>query len=457
MAGPARAGNIPVRTGETLELSGTELAFGGDCVCRTGNFVVFVPRMAPGDRALVRIGHVRPSYARGEIVEVLSPGPGRIKAPCPWFGDCGGCQWMHLNLQEQRRAKERIVRNMLAPLGVSGAVSPIRGGASGLGYRNRLILPVRSAPGGFRAGFFRGGSHEVVEVDSCAVQQESLWEIVREVLELARTAGLSGWDEATGTGFLRHVVVRGAAGTGEAGVVLVTSGGPFPAGGKLAGELMRKIPAVRGVVRNINTERTNVIFGPLSEPLAGVPFLNEGIGGLSLRASLSAFFQANHEVTSMMLDLIRGWVPDPAGGILDLYCGAGLMGLAVAGNASWLAGVEEDPLAVEDARHNARVAGVARAQFHSGRVEDVIPRISGGLEGLETVLVDPPRKGLAPSALEAVTSLSARRLIYISCDPATFSRDLRLLLGAGFALEELVPLDMFPQSYHIELAAKLRR
>ena len=462
----------PVKLGDTVELTGIDLSFGGDCVCRIDNYVVFVSRMAPGDRALVRIRQVRPSFGRGELVELLSPGPGRVEPPCACFGSCGGCQWMHLSLDAQRTAKEKIVRGMLAPLGLDGRVSPIRGGALGLGYRNRLILPVRSAPDGFKAGFFRGGSHDIVEIDSCAVQQPALWEVARGALDLLREAGIRGWDEVQGTGFLRHLVVRGAAGTGEAGVVLVTAGGAFPRGGELAKTLMERLPSVKWVARNINTEMTNVIFGPRTEPLAGVTYLNEEIAGLKLRASLSAFFQANHEVTAMMLEIIRGWTADETGGILDLYCGAGLLGLAIAGWAEGLGGVEEEPLAVEDARWNAGVAGIKRFSFHAGRVEEVLPRIAGdsapegrdlarpsagGLAGLGTVVVDPPRKGLAPEALSAIAGLPADRLIYVSCDPATFTRDLKALVSAGFSLEELVPLDMFPQSYHIELVAKLRR
>ena len=462
----------PVKLGDIVELTGTDLAFGGDCVCRTDNYVVFVPRMAPGDRARVRIRQVRPSYGRGQLVELISPGPGRVEPPCPWFGTCGGCQWMHLSIGAQREAKEKIVRGMLAPLGLDGCVAPIRGGPSSLGYRNRLILPVRAAPGGFKAGFFRGGSHDIVEIDSCAVQQPALWEVARGALALLREYGVKGWDEVKGTGFLRHLVVRGAAGTGESGVVLVTAGGAFSRGEEFAKTLMERIPAVKGVARNINTEMTNVIFGPRTEPLAGVAYLNEEIAGLKLRASLAAFFQANHEVTGMMLEIIRGWTADAAGGILDLYCGAGLMGLAIAGKADWLVGIEEEPLAVEDARWNAGVGGVQRATFHADRVEKVLPRIAGKLAGsaptgrdlahpsvggLDTVVVDPPRKGLAPEALSAITSLSAGRLIYVSCDPATFTRDLKVLISAGYMLEEVVPLDMFPQSYHIELVARLRR
>jgi 23S rRNA (uracil1939-C5)-methyltransferase len=446
----------PVKNGEVVELTGTDLAFGGDCVCRTGNFVVFVPRMAPGDLARVRITQVRPSFARGVVVELLSPGPGRADPPCQYFGACGGCQWMHLSIEAQREAKEKIVRGMLAPLGLDGKISPIQGGASPLGYRNRLILPVRAAGNGFKAGFFRGGSHDIIEIGSCPVQQPALWAVARGALELLHSGGLEGWDEVKGTGFLRHLVVRIAAGTGETGVVLVTAGGPFPAGKEIAEELMRQIPSVKGVARNINTEMTNVIFGPRTEPLAGVPFLNEEIAGLKLRASLAAFFQANHEVTAIMLEKIREWTSGETGGILDLYCGAGLIGLAIAGQASWLAGVEEEPLAVADARINS-VGIIGRAEFHAGKVEEVLPRIAGSLEGLGTVVVDPPRKGLAPEVLSAIAGLSFNRLVYVSCDPATFTRDLKALVSAGFLLEGLVPLDMFPQSYHIELVAKLRR
>jgi len=447
-----------LKAGDEVTLTGGDLAFGGDCVCRTGGrFVVFVPYLSPGDAARVRIGHVRPNFARGEAVELVSPGPERAVPPCRWFGECGGCQWMHVTTDSQRSAKERIVRTMLAQLGLGGKVEPIRG-ADPLGYRNRLVLPVRAGAAGLEAGFFRSRSHSIVEVDSCAVQRPLLWEVSREALRLMRASGLPGWDEETGRGFFRHLVVRCAAGTGEAGVIIVTSDGEFPGGGEMAEELMKSVPAVKGVSRNINPDRTNVILGRKTLPLAGAGHLREEIGGMVLRASLTAFFQANHAVTGEMLKILREWTAGGSGGILDLYCGVGLLGLAAAGEtATWLAGIEEEESAVADARANAEARGVGRAFFRAGTVESVLPNLLRETGTPGTVILDPPRKGLTPAALAAVLAVKAPLVIYVSCDPATFSRDLRGLAASGYRLETAVPLDMFPQTYHIELMAKLRR
>ncbi len=445
--------------GEELELVAGDLAFGGESVFRTDEgFVLFAPFASPGDRCRLGITEVHRNFARARVVEVVAPGPARAEPACPWFGDCGGCQWQHVALSAQREAKERIVRTMLGPAGMGERVTPLRHAGGGLGYRNRLILPLRSGRGGLRAGFFRAGSHRIVEVDSCAVQHPALWEAARSLVGVLRATGLPGWDEARGRGFLRHLVLRTAAGTGELGAVLVTAGGAFPGGEDLAWEMMRKVPSLAGIARNVNPARTNVILGPETVPLAGRSWLRESVGGMDLRASLPAFFQANHAVTCLLLDILRSWTEGVRRGVLDLYCGVGLLGLAAARNAERLIGIEEDGPAVEDAKDNAARLGPPRSEFHAGRVEDVLPALGpAALEGLDAVIVDPPRKGLDPSALGPAARLGAPLFIYVSCDPATFSRDLKGLGEAGLELEEAVPLDMFPQTYHIELIAKLRR
>jgi 23S rRNA (uracil1939-C5)-methyltransferase len=454
-----------VKAGEKLVLVAENLAFGGDCVGREpGGMVVFVPYLASGDEALVEITRVYSNHARGRALEVLRPGQDRVSPRCPVFGVCGGCHWQHVALEAQRSAKERIVRHLLEPFGLSGLVEPIRGLPDGYGYRNRLILPVRSGKrGGLSAGFFRAGTHSIVEIGSCAVQRPRLWDAARAALSLADSAGVSGYDESTGAGELRHLLVRCAAGTDELGVVFVTAGDAFPKGGAIARELVGRVDGVAGVVQNINPRRTNVILGTRTRVLAGRGHLVEKIGGLNIRASLPSFFQANAGVMEKMLDLIRGWSGGTCGGggggVLDLYCGAGVLGLVAAGasSLSWLVGVEESPEAVEDARANARALPALKARFVRGEVEEALPRLAADLGGLETVIADPPRRGMGPAALRALLGLGAVRMIYVSCDPATFARDLKVLLAGGFGLVTVVPFDMFPQTYHVELAALLER
>ncbi|MEK7765227.1 MAG: 23S rRNA (uracil(1939)-C(5))-methyltransferase RlmD [bacterium] len=448
-----------MKAGDTVEVAGEDLAYGGDTVARLADgFVVFVPGLAPGDRARVRIDRVWANRARGRAVELLTPGPDRTPAPCPVFGDCGGCQWQQVGLAAQRAAKERIVRRVLEPLGAADRLAPIRGGA-GYAYRNRLILPLRGRKGGgLSAGFYRAFTHDIVAVDRCAVQQEALWDAAAGTVALLREAGLPGYDEQEDAGLLRHLLVRVAAGTGETGVVIVTTGGEAPGLADLARALMTRQPAVTGVARNVNPGRTNVILGARTEMLAGVPAVTERIGGLDFRAPLDSFFQANPEVTGLLVEALRGWCAGETGGILDLFCGVGVLGLGAAPAPAWIIGVEEGEEAVAAARENAAaLLPDVRTRFEAGTVEAVLPRLVRELEALGTVIMDPPRKGLSPEALRAVAALPAPRLVYVSCDPATFARDARGLLAAGWRLAEVVPFDMFPQTYHIELAARFER
>ena len=450
-----------MKPGDKLELIAGDLAYGAAAVCRgPDGMVVFVPGLAPGDRALVVIERVRSNHANGRTLEIRAPGPDRVTAPCPAYGTCGGCQWMHVSLAAQRSARERIVGRFLEGFMAVNPLGPIRFAGDGWAYRNRLILPVRAGSGGFRAGFYRAGSHDIVGIESCAVQRPELWEAARTALELLRSAGASGYDEGTGAGRLRHLYIRLGAGTGELGVVLVTTDTEFPQSTAFARELMNRLPKVVGVLRNVNAARTNVILGPRTSTLAGRGWIAEEIGGLRFRASLPAFFQANAEVTALLVDQIRKWTASGArgGGVLDLYCGVGILGIsaAAAAGAERLAGVEESDSAVADAEANAALIPGTKSSFEAGCVEDVLPRMPDSGR-FDTVIADPPRKGLVPDAMKAVLRLPARRFICVSCDPATLARDLKLLVAGGWKVREAVPFDMFPQTYHVETAVLLER
>jgi 23S rRNA (uracil-5-)-methyltransferase RumA len=361
-----------------------------------------------------------------------------------------------VSLEAQRDAKVRILRHLLEPLGSTAAVEPLRGTGNGYHYRNRLLLPVRAGRNGLRAGFFRADTHDLVDVRTCLVQSPPLWDAAATALGLAMQAGVSGYNERLDKGCLRHLLVRATA-AGEVGVVFVTATPEFPAGESLARELMRRHPRLAGVAQNVNPGRTNVVLGSETRVLGGRGWLRERVGGLELRASLPAFFQANHEVTGIMAGLVGEWTRDVTGGLLDLYAGVGVLGLTAAagGRAPWLAGIEESAAAVEDARANAAAVPAVPSEWHAGAVEALLPGLAACLGPPGAVIVDPPRKGLTPEALAAVIALRAPLFIYVSCDPATFARDLKSLLAAGYRLETAVPLDMFPQTWHIELAARL--
>ena len=491
------------RAGAVVELTGDELSYGPETVARhPDGMVVFVPYLAPGDRAPVRIESVRKNHARGSIAGPVAAGSCRTPPLCPLFGMCGGCQWQHVSLAAQREAKERIIRRRLSLDGCGEAVAPLRAGTSALAYRNRLILPLRQGKEGLRAGFFRAYSHSLIDVDACPVQHPALWTAATRTVDLLGKTGQPAWDERTGRGVLRHVVARRAAGTGQVGVIVVVNGDGFPGEKAMAEELLRQDPAIVGVSVNSNTSLTNVILGPVTRTVAGKGKLEEGIGGLTLVASPESFFQANHEVTAMMLDLLAEWSRDVRpSGVLDLYCGTGILGIAAAraiagaivpplsaptagtvgpatglpaaraiagaivpppsaarsAGSPWLKGIEEVPAAAEDAAVNARANGIPAAEFAAGPVETVLAGLVPGEGGYGLVILDPPRKGAEPEVLRAVAGLGAPVVVYVSCDPMTFARDLRHLREEGYRLREVVPFDMFPHTYHVELMARLER
>jgi len=507
---------LPPKAGSVVDLTGDELSYGPETVARhPDGMVVFVPYLAPGDRAPVRIESVRKNHARGVIAGPVAPGPCRASPPCPLFGTCGGCQWQHVSLAAQREAKERIIRRRLSLDTEGGVVAPLRAGTSALAYRNRLILPLRQGRDGLRAGFFRALSHSLIDVDACPVQHPALWAAAGRAVALLDKSGQPAWDERVGRGVLRHVVARRAAGTGQVGIIVVVNGEGFPGEREMAEELLRQDPAIVGVSVNSNTSLTNVILGPATRTVAGRGKLEDDIGGLRLVASPESFFQANHEVTAMMLELLVRWAQDPrlaGAGVLDLYCGTGILGIAAAraiagaivpppsaptagtvgpatglpaaraiagaivpppsaptagtvgpatglpaARASLLRGVEEVPAAAEDAAANARANGVPSAEFVPGPAGTVLPGLVPGEGGYGLVILDPPRKGAEPEVLRAAAGLGAPVLVYVSCDPMTFARDLRHLREGGYCLREVVPFDMFPHTYHVELMARLER
>ncbi len=449
-----------LKPGDRVEVTGEALAFGGETVAHAPDGrVVFVPYLAPGDRAAVWIDEIKPAFARGRLDEVLGPSPDRVTPPCGVFGTCGGCQWQHVSLAAQRAAKERIVRRMLEGVVTDPAViRAIVGVDDGLAYRNRLVMPVRAGKTGLRAGFFRGDSHVIVETTSCPVQRSAIMDAANDALALARLTHVTGYNERLHRGSLRHLVVREASGTGEVGVVLVTTSRMFPEGEAIATDLMRRVPAVKGVLHNVNPDRTNVVFGPELRTLGGSETLRERIGGMEIEASILSFFQANHAVTERLLEHVVDWTRDETGGLLDLYCGVGILGLAAAraGHPRWLAGVESAEGAVADARRNAAaVVPALPAHWIAAPVETGIAALPADCRDPGTVILDPPRKGLSPAALAALIALRPRRIVYVSCDPATLARDLKALVEAGWNVREAVPFDMFPHTYHVEVAVRL--
>lgn len=467
--GEARVGP-PVAVGDRITIVPEGLGERGEGVARYRGFAVFVDGAMPGDKALTEIVQVKPNYARGRAVKILSPAPHRVEPRCAVYRRCGGCQLQEMTYDEQLRWKNRMVADAFTRLGgLSGfALGETLGAEKPWFYRNKALFPVGRAAGrGGReeivAGLYARGSHRIVDIDHCPVQHPLNNEILAVARELLRRYGYPPYEEKDGTGLVRHLLARAAAVTGQALAGVIVNGPRLPGERDFARELMRRLPALRGVVLNVNTRRTNVILGEKTRVLAGAPVIEDRLGDLVFRISARSFFQVNPDQALLLYRKVAAYAElTGAEVVIDAYGGTGAIALFLARRARWVVGIEEVSEAVADARQNARRNGIGNAEFLAGKVEEVLrgpafPRLASRRLGPQVVILDPPRAGAEREALEAIAELRPERIVYVSCNPATLARDLAFLQGYGYRTVEAQPVDMFPQTTHVEVVAKVVR
>jgi 23S rRNA (uracil1939-C5)-methyltransferase len=442
---------------QEIELTVDRLAYGGRGVARHGDLVVFVARGLPGDRVRARVTKLKRRHAEALAVELLEPGPERVEPRCAHFGVCGGCAWQDFEYAGQVAAKHAQVADALRRLGGFDAVEPEPMlPAEGLyGYRNKVEYSWSNGEDGPALGYHRLGRWDrLIAVDHCHIASAAGNDVRRAFVAWARERGLVAHDQRSGEGYLRHLVVREGTGTGEILAVLVTAPGDPPAVERLA-ELL---PAgVVGVVHAVNPGVAEVTGGLASTTLVGRDWYAERIGGLDLRVSAGAFMQTNTVMAERLyataLDF-AGLRPDDV--VWDLYCGAGAIGLLAAGRAAQVYGIEISAESIAAARANAERNGIANAEFLAGDVAVSVRPLLERAPRPDVAFVDPPRSGLTPKAVRRVLELAPPRLVYVSCNPTTFAPNARQLVDGGYVLERVAPVDMFPQTPHIESVALLR-
>ncbi len=448
----------PVRRGQILELEIKGLTHDADGVGPAGGLAVFVPRALPGEVVRVRVTEVRKNHARARLLEVTRPSPRRLEPPCPVYAECGGCQLQHLNARGQLEYKTGLVTDALRRLGgLDGVVvRPAIGMEDPWRYRNKAQFPVAAGPGGrgLVGGIYARGTHRLVPVNECLIQHPLNNTMLQVALELAGRHRIAPYDEDGHTGVLRHVLARATRATGEAMAVFVTRTRDLPAARDLARELMARVPQVVCVAHNTNPRRTNVILGERTRLVLGRPYVEEVLGGLRFRISPTSFFQVNPAQTEVLYSRAVDYAALGGGEtVVELYSGIGAISLFLARRAARVTGVEVVPEAVRDAVANARLNGVANVSFIEGPAERVLPELAAGGVRAEVVVLDPPRRGCEPRVLEAVGRLRPDRVVYVSCNPATLARDLARLAGLGYRVREVQPVDMFPQTAHVEAVA----
>ena len=472
------------RKNEVLEMEITDLGSEGEGIGRTGAFLWFVKDALPGDRIRASVMKVKKNYGYARMQEILAPGPDRIPPACPVARQCGGCTLQAMDYAAQLRFKENKVRNNLLRIGgiheetLQEIFHPIIGMKEPFRYRNKAQFPVGYTKAGIAAGFYAGRTHSIIPCEDCLLGVEENKEITKEVLSWMEENRIPPYDEESGSGFVRHILIRKGFQSGQIMVCLVTNGEKPQGSGKASGksygkdpgkrsgvmaaaaERIMKLPGVVTVVQNINRERTNVILGRESRTLAGPGFITDSIGGTVFEISAQSFYQVNPVQTEKLYGTALEYA-HLAGNetVWDLYCGIGTISLFLAKKAGKVRGVEIVPQAIEDAKKNAARNGISNAEFFVGKAEEVLPeQFKKTGEHADVIVVDPPRKGCDEQCLKTMLAMSPDRIVYVSCDSATLARDLKYLLADGrYTLKEVQPVDMFPQTVHVETVCLLSK
>ena len=429
----------------------TDYTAEGQGVAHIEGCAVFVPNAIAGERVRLQVTLVRKTWAAGKITEILEKSPHRVNRACPVAKLCGGCDFWHMDYDEECRLKAERVKNCLNRIGGERLESvPILGAPTCEGYRNKAQYPVACKKGRAYAGFFRAGTHEVIENDRCRILPEETDRVKKIAIDYVNSNHVPVYDEQTHRGLLRHIYVRRGAVSGQILVCLVLNGDGLPKVKHLI-EALKAVPGFTTLVLSINTRQGNAVLGDKFVTLYGPGFIEDTLCGLSFRLSARSFYQVNHHQAQRLYETaidLAGITKDDL--VLDLYCGVGTITLAMAGRAGKVLGVEVVPQAIEDARDNARRNGIENAEFFCADAGEAALRLEK--EGIhpDIITVDPPRKGLNSDVIEAISRMSPKRLVYVSCDPATLARDVALLKERGFRVEKVVAADLFPKCSHIE-------
>ncbi|MFN2627964.1 MAG: 23S rRNA (uracil(1939)-C(5))-methyltransferase RlmD [Gaiellaceae bacterium] len=451
----------PVTQHQELELQIESLAFGGNGVARTDGFVVFVRRGLPGDIVRARVTKVKRNHAEALATEVLVAGPQRVEAPCAHYPACGGCRFQDLAYEAQLEQKQAQVADALRRLGgiAEPPLEPILACEPEIfHYRNKQEYSFTRTAGGPGLGFHRAGRwDEVLELERCWLTTAVGNGIRNAVRDWAREEGLEAYDQADGSGYLRHLIVREGRNTGQALVQLVTAPGERFESGYLV-DVLRRFPEVRSIHWAVNDTPAEVTNLP-TRLLWGDAAIEEELNGLRFRVRPNAFLQTN----TAMAERLYGLAADAAGltgdqTLYDLYCGIGTIGLSLAARALTVWGIEVSEESVACALENAELNGITNAAFFAGNVGQVLDELRGRAGDPDVVVVDPPRAGLAGKALRRVGELAAPRLVYVSCNPTTLASDVKVLQAEyGYLLELVRPVDMFPHTPHVESISLLTR
>ncbi|MCR4850666.1 MAG: 23S rRNA (uracil(1939)-C(5))-methyltransferase RlmD [Lachnospiraceae bacterium] len=442
----------------------------GEGVGKADGFAFFVKDTVIGDEVRIRATKLKKSYGYARLEKILKPSPDRVEPVCPVSRQCGGCQIQSMSYEAQLKFKKNKVKNNLIRIGgfskeyIDDITEDIIGDDREFNYRNKAQFPVgKDREGNIITGFYAGRTHSVISCTDCAIGVRENDIILKTILKLMKRYGISAYDENTGTGLVRHILLRKGFKTGQIMICLVINGDKIPAEDdvvsgllEINGTLNQEYgSSIESVSYSINKEATNVIMGDNYHVIYGNGTIEDTLMGLSFTISPLSFYQVNPLQTEKLYEEAIAYADIKENEeVWDICCGIGTITLAMAREAHRVHGIEIIPQAIEDARENAKRNGINNAEFICAAAEEYLPSHADEIHA-DAIVMDPPRKGMDERALEAVLNVSPSRIVYVSCDSATLSRDLKFLCEHGYELKKIRPVDMFPQTIHCEVIALL--
>ncbi len=450
-----------MKKNDIVKLKITSATAEGSGVGKTeDNIVVFVPMTAIGDEIEARILKVKKTYAFGKIEKIITPSSARISPDCPNFSKCGGCVWRHISYDEELKIKSQKVRDAVERIGgISTEFRPIIGSERVNRYRNKAQLPIgRDREGGAVLGFYAFHSHRIIDCDDCALQPEifkTVMDVTRDFIERTNT---DIYDESTGKGRLRHLYIRLGEVTNELMVCYVVNGNGLKQEDMLVKMLRESLPNLKTVVFNSNREKTNVILGNKNRVAYGKGYITDVLCRLKFKISPFSFWQVNRAQAEKLYSKAKEYAKLSGDEVLlDLYCGTGTIGLTMAQDCKQLVGVEIVEDAVNDAKANAEANEINNARFICADAPTAAEQLRKEGTAPDVVILDPPRKGCGEELVKTIRKMNPKRVVYVSCDPATLARDLKYFSENGYITHEVTPCDMFPRTAHCESVALLTK
>lgn len=444
---------------DNIELNIDALTSEGSGVGRYNGLAVFVNDTVPGDRIIAHIIKRSKNYAVGKIEKILSPSPSRIESDCPHSKKCGGCSFRNMTYDEELKYKLSRVNDSLERIShLDIKAEEIIGAESVDNYRNKAQYPVSICDGELFAGFYAYKSHRIIPCSDCRLQPKEFELGLKAFEKWVEAADVTSYDENTGRGLLRHIYFRKGFATDEVMACAVINGESIPKADLLIALLREELPKLKSVVVNINKDKTNVILGKKSKTIWGSDTICDMLLGKSFVISPNSFYQVNHNQCERLYEKAREYA-DLTGNevLLDLYCGVGTIGLAMADSAKQLVGIEIIPQAIENAKINAELNGISNSKFicaDAAKGAELLRK-----EGIapDVIILDPPRKGCDKALLDTVVQMSPKKIVYVSCDSATLARDLEILKDKNYITQRVTAVDMFPRTPHVEAVAQLIR